>query len=168
MYVIPVGPVIHEYFNCSINAITIFPILVRGIICLHSNRPAQPLARGQHVARSTLLFYPAKTFEMRHFFLPLLWRTRRRKTKKFCKLFSCLLMETCANTQQQQKQQLIKETEIESRISMAKPPLKKKKALFTSKLDLHFRKTLFFLSTRMLQSVRRHSAVVLTVTVDGL
>jgi hypothetical protein len=66
--VIPVGPVIHEYFNCSINAITIFPILVRGIICLHSNRPAQPLARGQHVARSTLLFYPAKTFEMRQFF----------------------------------------------------------------------------------------------------
>jgi len=35
-------------------------------------------------------------------------------------------METCANTQQQQ-QQLIKETEIEARVSMAKPPLKKKR-----------------------------------------
>jgi hypothetical protein len=65
--IIPVGPVIHEYFNCSINAITIFPILAHGIICLDFHRSAQPLARRQHVVRNTVLL-PAKTIEMRHFF----------------------------------------------------------------------------------------------------
>jgi hypothetical protein len=79
-------------------------------------------------------------------------------------------METCANTQQQQKQQqLIKETEIESRISMAKTITQKEEGSFHQQIRLAFQEdTVFFLSTRMLQSVRRHSAVVLTVTVDGL
>jgi len=47
-------------------------------------------------------------------------------------------METYNNTQQR----LVKEIEIESSISMAKPAISKKKALFTSKLDLQLRKKL--------------------------
>jgi hypothetical protein len=59
-------------------------------------------------------------------------------------------METYDNTHQQ----LIKETEIESRISMAKLAFNKKKALFTSKLNLQFRKKLvncYIQSTRIVK-----------------
>ena len=47
---------------------------------------------------------------------------------------------------------MFKETEIESRISLAKPSFNKKKAFFTSKFDLQLRKKLvncYIQSTRI-------------------
>jgi hypothetical protein len=58
-------------------------------------RPAQPVARGQHAARDTVLCRPRRHLKWAKVFLSFTWQSQNRTPKQFWKLTSCLFMETC-------------------------------------------------------------------------
>jgi hypothetical protein len=57
---------------------------------LHLGQAAEPEARGQHIARDTLLCLPTVEFEVRKRVLTIPWQRREKTSKKVWKLMSCL------------------------------------------------------------------------------